>query len=420
MTLTRLAPGLLATLILTLPAAYFAVPHLERWVHIHWLNAGDIGQRNRGLSYVAAYAAEDARVLAGAVDQLGVADKANFRQIVGALQSAGCWDRTRIPDGLWLRWIGLLARETGAEAPSLAAQRLADMPDLAGDPGVISLLGELLRRDQPDVRYNALCSAAELALSAGDRSAYQRLIADSATDAEPMIARHAWLFGYYLGLPRDDAPAWLNEAIESAKGSPVKDEVFTSGQIRALLLSEYAPLRDVGCVLAVRGLPHGELDILIDELLRDPNDRAGMSGAILFGMTGLHGDVLKQRINNGTDWTTDRVMRLGLWMRDESTDADFNPGLLLAHSDIPRTTVMLAMLHKRETQALDLLLNPRGEAPDDLAVLFDAYGWWRALNHYLPEGAPLWRPDADAGGKQLQIDMLRDWYLVNRHRLNGD
>jgi hypothetical protein len=443
---TRLAVSLLVTLVVTAPAAYLAAPHVKRWMRIHWLTSTDPDQRRRGLEYVAGLAGDDPRVLAAAVQQLRVVEDANFRQIVGALQAAGCWRRQRVGDGPWLRWIGLLANEPDTEAGSLAAQRLAGLYDLAGDPRVVGLLGGLLGRDEPDVRYNALCAAAELAMSAADRSPYERMIADRTRDAEPLIVRHAWLFSHYLDMPADNAPAWLAGAVESVE-RPHHDEArFTLEQIRALLLSPEAPLRDVGCVLAVRELEADQLDALVAELLGDLNDRAKMSGAVLSGMTGLHTDLLARRAESADDWAVGRVLGLGLWMQDGGGDfVDQTAGWFM-RDDLPHSTLLLALLHGEATRwrALDYLLNPRGESPTDLPALLDDYGWWRVLEAYLPASAPHWQPGTPGstpgsapgsapgsptapphgsapgsapGAKQLQLDMLRDWYLVHRKRL---
>ena len=83
-----------------------------------------------------------------------------------------------------------------------------------------------------------------------------------------------------------------------------------------------------------------------------------------------------------------------------------------------RSTVLLALLHREATRwrGLDYLLNPRGEPAEDLPALLDDYGWWRVLDRYLPPTAPHWEPGNDPDTQRLQLDMLRDWYLVHRKR----
>jgi len=413
--------SLLVTLIISVPTAYFAAPYVKRPIRIHWLISMDRVKRQRGLNYVAVNANEDSRVLASTLDQLEGIEDENFQQIVGALQAAGCWEREKVTNGSWLRWVGLLASEPDVEAGSLAAQRLADLHDLADDARVVGLLRGLLSRVEPDVRYNALCAVAELANSAADRSPYLRMVSVMTTDTDSSITRHAWLFGHYLGTVPDNAPAWLGTLTHTAERPPADHERFTFEPIRALLLSPEAPLRDVGCVIAARDLSADELDVLISDLLNDMNDQAKMSAAILSGMTGLHKDTLlrQSQSQSQNDWAVRRVLELGLWMQDASEDTDTQLANWLMPGDIPRTTVLLAMLYREETrwQGLDTLLNPRGESPDDLPALLDDYGWWRVLNQYLPDGTPHWRPGGDSESQRLQVDMLRDWYLVNRKRL---
>ncbi len=408
----RLVISLLITLTLVVPIAYLASPWVHRQIHISWLTSKNVTHRQRGLAHLVAKIPKDDRLLADALHTLSVDDNANFLQIVDALQAAGCWDRARVSDDAWLRWIMLHAHEPGIEAPAMAAQRLAELQNLANDHRLISLLTELSNHAEPDVRYNALCAAAELFFSAADEPPYHDLIAGRLNDTDPVIAHHARLFAFLVDASEVDpsaGPYGMQDGHAEAR--------YDKPAILALLLSPDAPLRDVGCVLAVRDLEPGDLIRLIPELLSDTTDDARMAGAILVGVTGLHTDLLHQQIDSQTDWVTASVMKLGLWMHSDEMAGEVQPEALLAHGDVPRTTVILAMLHRQDAQALEVLLNPRGETPDDLALLLENYGWWRVLDRYLPEDAPRWQSDTNASEQQLQIDLLRDWYLVNRYRL---
>jgi hypothetical protein len=405
----------LVALILSAPLAYVLAPHLRRWTYLHWLTSDDLTHRNRALTFVAAHAGEDGRVLAGTIDQLNVADDTNFKQIVDVLQTVGYWNHNTIPDSAWLRWIGLLAAEQGIEAPARAAQRLAELRDLADDPRVIQLLTELIEHPQADVRYNALCAAAELYQAADDPQSYQGFIRGRLSDSEPVIVHHARIFAYLTDTPDVDPPEWIEHLPESTA-----EPRYDRQAIDNLLRSPEAALRDVGCVLAVRDLAPGDVDTMTIELLSDTTPEARMAGAILCGVTGRHAEELSQSIAKQTDWITATVMRLGLWMQDRDTGQAVNPLNLLARRDIPRTTLIFAMLHGDDPLALEALLNPQSEAPGDLARLLEDYGWWRVLDRYLPEDAPRWRHGTGTELQQLQIDLLRDWYLVNRHRLKND
>lgn len=408
----RLLFSLLITLALVVPVSYLVSPWVYRQMRVGWLTSDNLSNRQRGLSFVAANAHKDGGLRAGAVRALRVEDNTNFLQIVDALQSADCWNRNYIPDHPWLHWIELQTHEPGIEAPARAAQRLADLQDLADNPRLIMLLLKLSNHVDPDVRYNALCSTAELFTSANDKPPYHDLITDSLNDPDPVIAHHAKLFAYLTGITEIDQPAWLNTSQNDSA-----DTHYDKTAIMALLHSPDAPLRDVGCVLAARDLDQSDLMNLIHDLLSDASNETKMTGAILAGISGLDSDVLKKQISLQTNWVTASVMKLGLWMHNDTLSDEVQPEALLAHGDVSRTTVILAMLHNHDPRALEVLLNPRGEAPDDLAYLIEGYGWFHVLDQYLPDDAPRWQSHTDPTTQQLQIDLLRDWYLVNRHRL---
>jgi hypothetical protein len=90
---------------------------------------------------------------------------------------------------------------------------------------------------------------------------------------------------------------------------------------------------------------------------------------------------------------------------------------LLLRPDLPTTTILLAMLANGRTAALDYLLNPAGEEHLPLAQLFDQSRWWYVLRRFLPTDAPPFWVWADADLERFQIDVLRDWYLLNRHKI---
>jgi hypothetical protein len=116
-------------------------------------------------------------------------------------------------------------------------------------------------------------------------------------------------------------------------------------------------------------------------------------------------------------WTVAMVQRLGLWMAGDDTAIDIPATSLLTRSDLPKTTIILAMLHRKDYAALNALLNPRGETGFDLVELLDQSRWWWVLSRYLPDDAPPVWVWADSDLEQFQIDVLRDWYLTHRQRL---
>jgi len=143
-------------------------------------------------------------------------------------------------------------------------------------------------------------------------------------------------------------------------------------------------------------------------------------------LTGLMSDRVAERIEREVDWPTATMMRVGLWMREDGSDAEERLRELLKRSDLPRTTILMAMLHRGDLTAVDELLNPTGEPTDDLLTLLDKHRWWFVLSRFLPRdraGVPdpppfwLW---ADRDLQRFQLDVLRNWWLLYGERLTAD
>jgi len=409
--LVRLLILLLVTLVVAVPTTYLAAPHIRRWQHIRWLTSTDLDKRQRGLLYVAAQAQMDDAVRLGAVDRLGVEDDTNFMQIVDALQAAGRWSRRDVPAGEYLRWVWINTRSSDEEAVIRAVQRLADISVPADDDRIVSILREAAEHPSADVRYNTLCVAATLYKSAKQPGPYHNLFRQGVNDADAVVAHHAALFAYLTDAPGFETPAWL-EALPTAAA----DRTYDEQEVRRLLWSPDAPLRDVGCVLAARDLSVEVQDALIEELLQGDGTQK-ITGALLAGVSGRQNALLTRKLEEQTDWDTAAGIKLGMWMQGKGPYGDLIPSGYLARDDMPRSSVIMAMLSKPDAAAYEALLNPSGEAPDDLIVLLESYGWWRVLNHYLLEGAPRWTPTDEPTLQQYQADLLRDWYLVHRHEI---
>ena len=406
--ITRRLILLLVTLMIAVPTAYLAAPHVRRWQHIHWLTSPDLEQRRRGLTYVAARAYDYPRVMAGTVSKLRVEDDANFLQIIDALQAAGRWSRQDVPADVYLRWVWINARSGNEEGVILALQRLTNLGTQADSERLISILTEASEDSSPDVRYNALCVAATLYQSAKQPKPYHDLFTRGIDDEDAVIAHHAAIFAYLTDTPGVDAPAWLDQ-LPSAPA----DRSYDEAEIRRLLESPDAPLRDVGCVLAARDLPVDVQEALIEAYLAGDTTRK-ITGALLAGVTGRKNAWLAEVLEEQSDWVAARGIWVGMWMHGKGPYGDFTPRSHLARDDLPRSSLIMALLSKPDADAYEALLNPVGEAPDDLIPLLEDYGWWRVLNHYLLEGAPRWVPTDDPALQQYQADLLRDWYLVNR------
>jgi len=194
--------------------------------------------------------------------------------------------------------------------------------------------------------------------------------------------------------------------------------------LRPLFTAPGFVMRDLACIVAADRFSDDDNRTLISSLLNDFNDHAKRSGATLAGLTGLHPQLLAKKARDEDIWSVRQIMYLGMWMQgktpiENGTEIDMDqlaPGLL-TRTDLPTTTILLAMLHRKHPQALDYLFNPRGEERLDLIELFDQFRWWRVISRYLPDDAPPFWPWADAELEQFQIDLMRDWYLLNRHRL---
>ena len=191
--------------------------------------------------------------------------------------------------------------------------------------------------------------------------------------------------------------------------------------IRGLFASERAPARDRACVIAAKRFPREANRALVADLLRDYNDRAKMSGALLAGLTGARPragdgrDLLAARRAAEDVWKVAVLMKLGLWMQGRVPGAreQLFPEQLLTRADLPRTSIVLGMLAKREPEALRFLFNPRGEPRFDLIELFDRHRWWPALRAQLPDDAPPFWVWGDPQLMRFQIDVLRDWALLH-------
>ncbi len=203
--------------------------------------------------------------------------------------------------------------------------------------------------------------------------------------------------------------------------------------LNPVFMAEVSTLRDLACLTAWQRFDAAALEPVVINLLTDFNDEMKMSGGILAGLTGLQPRLLANRYEHEDQPGVRSVLRLGLWMQGRRDLLDISGAMLLIdRSELGLgSSVLLAMLHVGRVgdqpavarAALDYLLNPRGEPEVDLRQFFDQLRWWRVLDFYLAASFPeeerpvfwLW---GDPLLQDFQIDVLRDWYLLHRHRLN--
>ncbi len=221
-----------------------------------------------------------------------------------------------------------------------------------------------------------------------------------------------------------DAPELIRLTWLGKQKAPVPDDFVP------FCSSEDSMLRDLACITAAARLSQKQIEELVIKLLHDFDDRAKMSGAILAGLTnarpptrgnsGTPSDLVLDKVNAEDVRPVMQVMRVGLWMQDRAPDVAKVIDGLFGRPDMPRSTLLLAMLHKRNPVPFDYILNPRGDPPFDLVDYFDTQRWWRIASRYLPEESPPFWVWGDHELELFQIDVLRNWYLIHRDDLYPD
>ncbi len=246
------------------------------------------------------------------------------------------------------------------------------------------------------------------------------LVTDESDDLEQFDATA--LLGYFEGCP----PQTVHLA-DLGKLSPMlriaavrKMKSPEPMMLQAAFMSPHSTVRDLACLVAVQRFDQTTLDKFIASLLNDLNNEMRISGAVLSGMTGLQTELLRKRAKVQSTWRMQKMMQVGLWMQGELPSMNKQVAGLLMRHDLPTSTLLMALLHRKHPAGLDYLLAPReGLAPDFIDLLVH-YRWWYVMRHYLPNDAPplwLW---ADPALHRFQVDVLRDWYLLHRPELTNN
>lgn len=117
-----------------------------------------------------------------------------------------------------------------------------------------------------------------------------------------------------------------------------------------------------------------------------------------------------------------RLLQLALWTRGDLGD-DFTPSAeaMLFDDDLPTSTVLMCLLHRKRPAALDYLFAPRGAAAPRLHDLFIQQRWWHVFRRFVDTtDLTLWLW-GDAAAQAFQLDAMRAWYAVNRYKIErGD
>jgi hypothetical protein len=409
------------------------------------LASADDAQAIRGVNYLARHASEPA-VMDHARRLMRDGDDRTFDRVVLALSTAGIWG-PGVPEG-WLRY--LVSRLDSADAKQRAAiivelGKIAWLKQPGGDdPRLLAAVQKLIKDSDASVRLNALSAAACL-----KGESRLRIIESAAQDAEPSVARHATLMRQLLTntIPPEDSPALPAEAsstlrqlakleIMPAKSADIAIEADSPPMIRlqavrvsrssqpADLMSVFdakeSTLRDLACLAALQRFTTEQCRELAKDLIASFSAQQRMAGAILGGMVEKDAqlmELLQYRADQNDDWILQQHYRLGLAMQGHAA-AGFDPAGLLAKDKMPRTTVILALLHLGRLEGVDWLLNPFGSPPVDLRLVLDTARFAHVLTRYLP--APSIGFWAEGKVQQMQIDRLRDWYLIHRPDLTFD
>jgi len=337
-------------------------------------------------------------------------------------------------------WRAILALPLAPKPKPAPPDSLAPPPD-PGYAALVRFLAKCNREDYENVSLRPLI----LACLFRDR----RLLIDAAIKQSDIVTIAddpvAWL-ACIEGVPRAVAqsrgpymkiapPVAAHEqvrlAILRATAEPKPDDFLP------LLASDEATVRDQACIIAAQRLSKDQVAGLVRRLLKpldlkgDPfqpvfryQDGAKYSAAILAGLTGVESNLLERMASDFADRTgVIEIVQLGLWMQGQPIakvpDMRTKARQLLMRTDLPASTVLLALLHQRDPLALEHLLTPRGDQNPKLLTLLDEQRWWHVLEHFLPKDAPRLWVWADNDLARFQLDLLRNWHVLHRHELRG-
>ncbi len=317
------------------------------------------------------------------------------------------------PANAWLYWRAVLAFPFNAQnnaAMHASARHILSLQskETIGDPS-----------------WNMLFSAAYHQLAAPEEKA--GIVIDHHLKAfEKLLVNPMFALAYAEGLapgslpgarPTSEMPDSIKLAVLRAADAIKPDDIYP------LLSHDAAHIRDQACIIAWQQMPKKDQGELVAKLLKDYNDNAKMSGGFLAGLTGTQPELLARRVRDEDVWAVQQILRLGLFMqtpgepiRPFTQDHDNLRGLLM-RPDLPRSTITLGLLFKHDDGPLEFLFNPRGEPYLPLIEMFDDKRWWHALEPVMPNNMPGFEVWADPGLMTFQIDLMRNWYLVNKRNL---
>lgn len=447
--LTLLLVSTVVALGIAAAVGLFFMDDLVRYTFMQRLCSDDPQKQETGVGYVIRHI-DDEQVMRGARRVLVEADEACFEAVVTLLDELGAWGPR-----FGVAYLRDLERRLDDAPPRERAAIAVTLAQLAFDqrpghdhPRLRALVDRLLGDDDALVRYNALTAAAALPVGA----ARQRVAALTDDPEERVSQRARRMLAPTGGEPAeidlDDLPEPLRRLAEleltadaSVDGQPALERdtpplirlhlvrVHREAEATDLLpvfREEQATLRDVATIVALQRFDRAALKPLARALIASYAEPQRRAGVLLAAMAAPDDDELREmlhvRFDNATGWVSKQHYRLALHLIGELEES-FDAATLLLHRDMPRTTVVMAMLHRGDLRGLDWLLAPVGEpgvgSVETLVTLMDLGRYHVVVAHYLPD-APAFDPWAEADQKRAQVEALRDWYLLHRHDLTFD
>jgi hypothetical protein len=442
--------GELTILILAALFVIIFAEDLKRFYALRGLSSDDPAVQEQALRYLQIHR-DDASALSSVARRLEAMDAEQFESAVRGLAAAQLWGPRF--GSAWVRYLSEQIDDVSAEQRSQIVVEFASMIWMRrphhDDPRIALAVRRLVKDDDPDVRLNALTAAACMPETA--RSELLQLAGDD--EHEAVRARARRLQAILRGEePEPVATSIFNESetvlrrlaeLEQAATSsidlPVTEDmpeliriqavrVSTSSRpedLRRVFQSEHHAMRDLACVVALERFTPPQCRDLAVDLLASFQENQRRAGAILGGMTEPtpdDGELLRRlrlREDRTDSWVSLQHYRLALAMRGEG-EPDFDPATLMLHDKMPRTTLIMVLLHMGRLEGADWLLNPLGIPPvggaEGLRLLLDTYRYWPVLSRFFPQMPefPLWATVED---QRARVEWLRDWYLVHRPHL---
>lgn len=182
--------------------------------------------------------------------------------------------------------------------------------------------------------------------------------------------------------------------------------------------SEHAGVRALVAMAAIQRLDRNALVNLAQRLNRTSYDNERMAGALLVGLAGLEPKMLEERLERETIWLVRQYVELGLLMLGRGTALDSEA--LLARREMPRESVVLALVHSGKLAGWDALFEPLSGDDGGVRAMLDQERLWPVIERYWPVDGPRFELWADQALQQAQVDILRTWYLMHRTSLSWD